>query len=69
MISPFAYARFHSTISPTVHQALKKDSLTDDQYAMCSPILMGFSIDHKIWGMLLNVFTPFVFNILQVNLL
>ena len=68
MISPFAYARFHSTISPMVHQALKKDSLTDDQYAMCSPILMGFAIDRKIWGMLFNMLTLFESNILQVNL-
>ncbi|KAF8318886.1 hypothetical protein F5887DRAFT_1291711 [Amanita rubescens] len=50
MISPLAYARFHSTISPTVHHALKDDSLTDDQYAICSPILMGFAFDRKIWG-------------------
>ncbi|KAF8333810.1 P-loop containing nucleoside triphosphate hydrolase protein [Amanita rubescens] len=50
MISPLAYARFHSTISPTVHLAIKKDSLTDDQYAICSPILMGFAFDRKIWG-------------------
>ena len=51
-----------------VHQALKKDSLTDDQYAMCSPILMGFAIDRKIWGMLFNMLTLFESNILQVNL-
>ena len=48
-----------------VYQALKKDSLTDDQYAMCSPILMGFAIDRKIWGMLFNVFTFFVSNIFR----
>lgn len=69
MISPFAYARFHSTIYPEVYEVLKKDSLTDDQYAMCSPILMGFAIDLKIWGMLFIVFTLFVSNISQVNLL
>ncbi len=69
MISPLAYARSHSTISPTVHKALQKDNLTDDQYAICSPILMGFAFDRKIWGMLFNVFMLFVSNILQANLL
>ncbi|KAJ7766247.1 P-loop containing nucleoside triphosphate hydrolase protein [Mycena metata] len=33
-----------------VHTALKRDSLTDDQYAICSPILRGFAFDLKTWG-------------------
>ncbi|KAJ7278278.1 P-loop containing nucleoside triphosphate hydrolase protein [Mycena rebaudengoi] len=33
-----------------VYNALTKDSLTDDQYAICTPILLGFAFDLKTWG-------------------
>ncbi|KAF7338400.1 p-loop containing nucleoside triphosphate hydrolase protein [Mycena venus] len=52
MISPSAHVRFCSTASafPAVHQTLTKDSLTDDQYAICTPVLRGFAFDRKTWG-------------------
>ncbi|KZV69065.1 P-loop containing nucleoside triphosphate hydrolase protein [Peniophora sp. CONT] len=52
MISPSAFHRFqpNSSYNPSVRRALRKDDLTDDNYAICTPILLGFAFDRKSWG-------------------
>jgi hypothetical protein len=59
MISPEAFRRFepNSTFNPPVHCQLQKDSLTDDQYAICTPILLGFAFDRKSWGKCILLYT------------
>ncbi|KAH7104373.1 P-loop containing nucleoside triphosphate hydrolase protein [Auriculariales sp. MPI-PUGE-AT-0066] len=52
MISPLAFHRFepNSQYNPTVHAALSKEDLSDNLYAICTPILLGFSFGCKSWG-------------------
>jgi hypothetical protein len=56
MISPYAFRHFapEAEFNPPVRHSLPRDSLTDDQYAICSPILLGFAFDRKSWGALLR---------------
>jgi hypothetical protein len=61
MISPFAYARFQreqygedshtiSFYNLTVHRQIPKEHLTEEEFAICTPFLLGFSFDRKTWG-------------------
>ncbi|KAI0062759.1 P-loop containing nucleoside triphosphate hydrolase protein [Artomyces pyxidatus] len=52
MISPSAFRRFepNSTYNPSVHRPLLRESLTDEEYVICTPILLGFAFDRKSWG-------------------
>ncbi|KAI0046458.1 P-loop containing nucleoside triphosphate hydrolase protein [Auriscalpium vulgare] len=52
MISPLAFRRYEpdSTYNPPVRRLIRTNNLTDDQYAICSPILLGFAFDRKTWG-------------------
>ena len=52
MISPSAFNRFQpdSNCNPSVHHPISRDGLTEEQYAICTPILLGFSFDRKSWG-------------------
>ncbi|KZT72256.1 P-loop containing nucleoside triphosphate hydrolase protein [Daedalea quercina L-15889] len=51
MISPSAYRRFSdSNYNPGVRKPLARDSLMDDQYAIVTPVVFGFSFDRKSWG-------------------
>lgn len=52
MITATAFAQYQpgSSCNPPVRTPLAKDSLSDQQYAICSPLLLGFSLAHKSWG-------------------
>ncbi|KAI0033879.1 P-loop containing nucleoside triphosphate hydrolase protein [Vararia minispora EC-137] len=52
MFSPSAFRRFqpNSSYNPDVRRAVQKESLTEEQYAICTPIVLGFSFDQKSWG-------------------
>ncbi|VDB95411.1 unnamed protein product [Peniophora sp. CBMAI 1063] len=52
MISPSAFRRFlpSSELNPSVHKALKKETLTNDDFAIITPIVLGFAFDRKSWG-------------------
>jgi len=52
MISPIAFRQFGPAASynPEVRKPMARAKLTDDQYAICTPILLGFSFERKSWG-------------------
>ena len=62
MISPSAFRRFQPNqpyLNPTVHRPLSKETeLTEEQYAVCTPVLLGFSFDRKSWGECLFIACP-----------
>ncbi|KAH8823866.1 P-loop containing nucleoside triphosphate hydrolase protein [Flagelloscypha sp. PMI_526] len=54
MISPSAFERFEpdSSYNSRVFQSLESElsDLQDEQYALCSPFVLGFSFANKSWG-------------------
>nr|GAT46318.1 AAA family [Mycena chlorophos] len=52
MIDPTAFRLFQPNCSFNfdVHRALEPESLTDEQYLVCSPVLLGFCFGAKQWG-------------------
>lgn len=52
MIDPVAFRIFEPNcfFNFRVTEKLDRCKLTDDQYMICSPILLGFSLGSKIWG-------------------
>ncbi|KLO11230.1 P-loop containing nucleoside triphosphate hydrolase protein [Schizopora paradoxa] len=52
MISPVAFRQYasYASYNRRVRKAVVKEELTDEQLAICTPILLGFSFERKIWG-------------------
>lgn len=52
MISPLAFKQFNPECSynPEVVKPLSEDSLSDAEYSICSPIVLGFAFNEKFWG-------------------
>ncbi|KAF7302528.1 AAA family [Mycena chlorophos] len=52
MIDPTAFRLFQPNCSFNfdVHRVLEPESLTDEQYLVCSPVLLGFCFGAKQWG-------------------
>ncbi|KAJ7508569.1 P-loop containing nucleoside triphosphate hydrolase protein [Mycena galericulata] len=52
MIDPVAFRLFqpNCTFNLSVHRRLDRDSLTDTQYMICTPIALGFCFGAKMWG-------------------
>lgn len=52
MISPFAFHRYqpNAPYNPSVYRTINKETLTDEQFAIVTPILLGFSFTKKSWG-------------------
>ena len=52
MIDPVAFRIFepNCSLNLIITETLDRCKLTDDQYMICSPILLGFSLGSKIWG-------------------
>ncbi|KAJ7762396.1 P-loop containing nucleoside triphosphate hydrolase protein [Mycena maculata] len=52
MIDPVAFRLFepNSGLNLSVHRKLERDSLTDIQYMICTPIVLGFCFGVKVWG-------------------
>lgn len=52
MISPFAFHRYqpNSTYNYSVWRTVNKASMTEQDYAICTPVLLGFSFSKKSWG-------------------
>ncbi|KAJ6488032.1 P-loop containing nucleoside triphosphate hydrolase protein [Mycena sanguinolenta] len=52
MIDPKAFRLFepNCTFNRRVHRTLEQDSLTEDHYMICTPIVLGFCFGVKTWG-------------------
>nr|GAT46316.1 AAA family [Mycena chlorophos] len=52
MIDPTAFRLFQPNcpFNYVVHRALEAESLTDEQYLVCSPVVLGFCFGAKQWG-------------------
>ncbi|KAJ7054051.1 P-loop containing nucleoside triphosphate hydrolase protein [Mycena amicta] len=52
MIDPVSFRLFepNTTFNLYVHRTLELDSLTDEQYMICTPIVLGFCFGVKRWG-------------------
>ncbi|KAJ7349861.1 P-loop containing nucleoside triphosphate hydrolase protein [Mycena albidolilacea] len=52
MIDPVAFRLFepNCTFNLEVHRRLDPESLTDEQYMICTPIVLGFCFGVKMWG-------------------
>ena len=52
MIDASAFREHQPNIQyiPSVHRALDRHNLTDDQLLLCSPVALGFSFGDKRWG-------------------
>ncbi|KAJ7266957.1 P-loop containing nucleoside triphosphate hydrolase protein [Mycena haematopus] len=52
MIDPKAFRLFepNCTFNLRVHRRLELDSLTEEQYMICTPIVLGFCFGVKTWG-------------------
>ncbi|KAJ6601315.1 P-loop containing nucleoside triphosphate hydrolase protein [Mycena vulgaris] len=52
MIDPVAFRLFEPNVSFNlqVHRRLERDSLTEEQYMICTPIVLGFCFGVKMWG-------------------
>ena len=52
MIDPSAFRIFEPNCSFNlpVQKNLERDKLTDEQYMICTPILLGFCFGVKMWG-------------------
>jgi len=52
MIDPGAFRVFqpYSEINSSVSIPLNRSELTDEQYLICTPIMLGFSFRSKVWG-------------------
>ncbi|KAJ7492123.1 P-loop containing nucleoside triphosphate hydrolase protein [Mycena latifolia] len=52
MIDPVAFRLFepNCTFNLSVHRRLDRDDLTEEQYMICTPIVLGFCLGVKMWG-------------------
>ncbi|TFK72379.1 P-loop containing nucleoside triphosphate hydrolase protein [Pluteus cervinus] len=52
MISPSSFSEHEPNCkyNPYVSLPLQKEGLTEEQYALCTPIRLGFSFERKSWG-------------------
>jgi hypothetical protein len=52
MIDPKSFRTFnpHVDYNPHVHKQLDHTSLTDDQYMICTPVVLGYCFGIKKWG-------------------
>lgn len=52
MIDPAGFRIFqpNCTFNLTVYRRLNRDELTDEQYMICTPIVLGFCFGVKEWG-------------------
>ncbi|KAF9489070.1 P-loop containing nucleoside triphosphate hydrolase protein [Pleurotus eryngii] len=52
MVDPTAFRTFqpNAEINPWVNKPIDRDEMTDEQYMICSPILLGFCFGAKTWG-------------------
>ena len=52
MVDPTAFRTFqpNAEINPWVNKSIDRDEMTDEQYMICSPILLGFCFGAKTWG-------------------
>ncbi|KAF8576015.1 P-loop containing nucleoside triphosphate hydrolase protein [Ramaria rubella] len=52
MIDPVAFRLFepNCTYNLTIHKRLARGDLTDEQYMICTPIMLGFCFGVKMWG-------------------
>jgi hypothetical protein len=53
MIDPAAFRIFepNSSFNLPIQNYLERDKLSDEQYMICTPILLGFCFGVKMWGM------------------
>jgi len=62
MIDPAAFHLFepNNTINLFVYSALQdRDHLKDDQYLICTPVVLGFCFGTKMWGKIQITSTSF----------
>lgn len=52
--SGFRDANPNLNFMPEVHREVSRDELTEDQYALCTPVAFGFCFSNKKWGMWLR---------------
>ncbi|KAF7302929.1 AAA family [Mycena kentingensis (nom. inval.)] len=52
MIDPVAFRLFEPNITFNfhVHRTIERDSLSDEHYIICTPVVLGFSFGVKRWG-------------------
>ena len=52
MIDPVGFRVFqpNCTFNLTVYRRLDRDELSDEQYMICTPVLLGFCFGVKEWG-------------------
>lgn len=52
MIDPAAFRTFEPNChyNLKVHKRLERDRLSDDEFAICTPIALGFCFGVKTWG-------------------
>lgn len=52
MVDPVAFRHFkpNSQIIRYVHHKLDPEALSEQEYLICSPILLGFCFGTKLWG-------------------
>ena len=57
MISPVAFRQYasYASYNRRVRKGVVKEELTDEQLAICTPILLGFPFERKIWGAIQRV--------------
>jgi hypothetical protein len=53
MIDPAAFRTFepNCTYNLRVHKRLDREQLTDDEFAICTPVALGFCFGVKMWGL------------------
>ena len=53
MVDPAVFRLFRdgSRLIRHVQRSLKKEEMTDEQYLICTPVLLGFCFATKTWGM------------------
>lgn len=51
MVDPTGFRTFepNATYNNKVYKQLDRD-ISDEQYAICNPIVLGFSLGAKLWG-------------------
>lgn len=52
MVDAAAFRLFkrYSGINSQVHRKLNPNALTEEQYLICTPVLLGFCFGTKSWG-------------------
>lgn len=53
VIDPKAFRRFrpNSQLNDRVRAVVSRTGLTEEEYMICNPVLLGFSLKKKKWGM------------------